>query len=416
MQDTSFIQYRLTNGLQIVIERMPHVPSAACGMLVQTGSRDEPDALAGAAHFLEHMCFKGTARRSWEQISIDLDALGAQHNAYTCKDRTFYYGWVRPEDVERQIELLADMMRPTLPPDQFDLEKNVILEEIAMAGDDLASVAYDALYEHLCPNHPMGWPVLGYANTIRDSSRQQMAAFAERRYAPRAMTLIVAGQVDPDRILAAAERWCGQWQDADVASVRTTPAMGSGQAIRTMSRFHQQAVLLAYPATTAGSPDEETAEAVAAILGGTNSRFYWNIVQKGLSRRAGVFYEGYADFGTIVLFALCESKNADTVLAAMQQEVRQLTEEGPQPHELQRVKNLRRTGLAGETEAPYYRLGLLADDLAYRGHPRSAAERLDAVDAVTAERVAGYLERFSLTGPGLLVSVGPREDLANSAR
>jgi len=415
MLETSFVQHRLANGLDVVIEQMAQVPSVACGFLVKTGSRDEPAAQAGAAHFLEHMCFKGTDRRSWQQIGIELDAVGAQYNAYTSKDRTFYYGWVRPENVEKQIDMLADMMRPTLPADQFDLEKNVVLEEIAMAGDDLTSVAYDALYEHLCPNHPMAWPVLGYANTIEAMTRRDMADFIAHHYVPRAMTLIVAGRIDPDRILDTAQRWCGSWPKSDAAVQRTPPAISGGHAVRTFARFHQQAVLLAFPATPAGRPDEEAAEAVAAILGGANSRFYWNIVQKGLSRRAGVFYEGYADFGVLVMFALCEGDNADRALAAMRTEAEMFAAHGPQPHELQRVKNLRRTGLAAESEAPYYRLGQLADDLAYRGRPRTPAERLANVDAVTADRIADYLGRFPITGAGLLVGVGPREDLIDKA-
>ncbi len=150
-QQTSrmFHEYQLDNGLRIVIEVMPHVRSVACGFLARTGARDDPAELAGVSHFLEHMCFKGTQRRTWNDVNTAFDELGSQYNAYTTKDRTFYYGWVRSEDFERQLELLADLMRPTLPDSEFQMERGVVLEEIAMSEDDLASCAYDFLFDML---------------------------------------------------------------------------------------------------------------------------------------------------------------------------------------------------------------------------------------------------------------------------
>lgn len=403
-----FVQHRLPNGLRVVIEVMAHVPSVACGFLVRAGARDDPPGMAGVSHFLEHMSFKGTSRRTWEQVNIEFDEMGAQYNAFTSKDRTFYYGWVRSEDFERQLELLADIMRPTLPPGEFDLEKNVVLEEIAMSNDDLASNAYDFLYECICPGSSLAWPVLGYERTIQALTRDQMAAYHHRCYAAGNLVLVVAGDVEPDTVIAAAERVCGAWESEEVVDARRPPTVAGGVAVRQLDRFHQQAVLLAFPAPSAADPLDETSEAVAAILGGNNSRFYWNIVQKGLSTRAGAFREEYGDFGVMLLYALCEPGNCERVLDAMRREARTLADHGPEPKELQRVKNLRRTSLATESEAPFYRLGQIADDIDYLGRPRPAKERLAAVDEITAERVDRYLAEFPITTEGCLVSVGPR--------
>ena len=125
--DHAFIDQTLPNGLRVVIEPMPHVASAAAGFLVRTGARDEPQELAGVSHFLEHMCFKATANRTWHQITIDFDNMGSTYNAFTSKEKTFYFGWVRTADLEKQIELIADMMRSTIPPAEFETEKKVIL-------------------------------------------------------------------------------------------------------------------------------------------------------------------------------------------------------------------------------------------------------------------------------------------------
>ncbi|HOJ72844.1 MAG TPA: pitrilysin family protein [Phycisphaerae bacterium] len=404
-----FVVEQLSNGLTVVIEVMPHVQSAACGFLARTGARDDPPELAGVSHFLEHMMFKGTALRTWEQVNVEFDEMGSYYNAYTSKDRTFYYGWVQTGDLQRQLELLADMMRSTLPQDQFDMEKNVVLEEIAMSRDDLGSVAYDYLHEQLYAGTPLAWPVLGWERTIKDMTREGMWEYFTRRYAPNNLILVVAGNVEPTDVLRMAQRACGDWPHVDsLGTDRRSPPFRTGVATQQVDRFRQQAVLLAFPSVGATDSLYETAEATAAILGGENSRFYWNIVQKGISPRAGAFHEEYQDFGMIVLFGLCEPENCEKLLDAMREEAARLAADGPQEKELRRVKNLRRTSLANESEAPFYRLGQLADDMDYRGRPRPAEDRLAAVDAVSAESVAEYLRRWPITGPGYLVSVGPR--------
>lgn len=404
-----FVLEQLPNGLTVVMEVMPHVQSASCGFLVRTGSRDEPPELAGVSHFLEHMMFKGTARRSWEQINVEFDEMGSYYNAYTSKDRTFYYGWVQSRDLYRQMDLLADMMRPTLPADQFELEKKVVLEEIAMSKDDLPSMASDFLHERMCAGTPLAWPVLGYEGTIQGMSRGDMREYWARRYAPNNLILVVAGDIEPPEVLRAAKRLCGGWEKVDhLGPDRQPPGFDAGTASEQTDRFRQQAVLLAFPSISAIDPLWETAEAAAAILGGENSRFYWNIVQKGISTRSGAFHDEYQDMGIAVLFGLCEPDRCEELLEAMHEQTRGLTEQGPEDKELQRVKNLRRTSLANESEAPFYRLGQLADDMDYRGRPRPAEDRLAAVDAVSAESVVEYLRRFVLPGRGYLASVGPR--------
>jgi predicted Zn-dependent peptidase len=393
----------------VVIEVMPHVQSVACGFLVRTGARDDPPELAGISHYLEHMCFKGTPHRTWNDINIAFDELGSHYNAFTSKDRTFYYGWVRTDDFERQLELLADMMRSTLPTDEFETEKSVILEEIAMSNDDLTSNAYDFLWENVCAGSSLAWPVLGYETTIREMTRDAMNAYFRRRYSPGNLSLLVAGNVEPGQVMQSVNRLCGEWGPAsDIGPPRQPPPMRSGVSGRNIERFHQQALILAFPSAAATHTLDETAEAGTAILGGANSRIYWNIVQKGLSTRAGAMREEYADFGLLVVFGLCEPENCEELLAALRHEARQLTADGAEPREIQRVKNLRRTSLAMESEAPFYRLGQLIDDLEYYGRPRPAAERMAAVDAVSAETIREYLRQFPITGEGFLVSVGPR--------
>ncbi|MCG3138377.1 MAG: putative zinc protease [Phycisphaerae bacterium] len=404
-----FHQQQLSNGLTIVIEPMADVSSVALGFLARTGARDEHPGVAGVSHFLEHMCFKGTARRTWQNITIDFDTLGSTYNAYTSKDRTFYYGWVPAEKLEQQLELLADMMRSSLPTEEFDMEKKVVLEEIAMAGDQLDSLAYDFLHEQVYADQSLAWPVLGYEQTIAPLTRDQMNEYLQRRYSADNLILIVAGRVDPLQVTRLAERYCGGWPRAQItAASRNPPLPRPGQSAKVVERFTQQVIAEVFPCPGGRDPWNETAEVLVSILGGENSRCFWNIVQQGIAPRAGAFRMEYEDGGLIILTGQCDPADSAALLTALRLEAQRITREGVTEVEVQRVKNRMRTGLAIEGEAPYYRLSQLMDDVDYRGRPRTVGERLAAVDAVTPQMIADYLREFPITTGGHLISVGPR--------
>ncbi len=409
MSHSPFVQHTLSNGLQVVIEVMRDVPSAAAGFFARTGGRDEVADQAGVSHFLEHMCFKGTPRRTWREITVELDELGSSYNAYTSKDRTFYYGWVPQQHIDKQIELLADMMASTLPQEEFDMEKNVVLEEIAMAGDSLENLAYDFMHEKIYGQHPLGWPVLGYDQTVRAMSREDMMAYFRSRYAANNLVLVVAGNVDPDGIIAHAEQLCGGFAAAEDMAVRQAPAFMTGQSCSVHERFNLQVIAAVYPAPGGVDDFSETADAVAQILGGDNSPFYWEIMQKGIAPRAGVWRVDYSECGMVMLYGECDPDSCETLTDAMATEAERMTREGVSDAAVQRVKNRRRTSLAVESEAPYYRLNQLLDDIDYRGGPRTVEQRLAEVDAITPETIVAYLEQYPLTTGGHFISVGPRD-------
>jgi predicted Zn-dependent peptidase len=405
-----FFYHQLDNGLRVVVEPMPHAQSVAVGFLVKAGSRDETAPLAGASHFVEHMNFKGTAKRSWHDITIAFDQMGSYYNAFTSKDRTFYFGWVRPEDMQQQIELLADMMRSAFPEDQFDLEKKVILEEIAMSRDGLEHLVYDLIHEKLYAQHPLSWPVLGYRHTIEPMTRRQLLDYFQSCYAPQNTALIVTGRVEPAAVVDAAQQLCGQWQQTgQPAQRRPPPRPTQGTAVQPIDRFTQQAIALVFAAPSGIDEDREVARAAASIQGGENSRFYWNIVQAGIAPRAEARWLDYHDCGLMVLAGLCQPDKAEQLAEAMQREAATITSHGVADHEVQRVKNRRRTWLAAEAESPNYRLGQIADDIDYWGHAQTVEQRLAAVDAVTADRLTQYLRRWPITDQGYFVSVGPRD-------
>ncbi|MCH9001448.1 MAG: insulinase family protein [Planctomycetes bacterium] len=400
--------HTLDNGLQIVIEQMADVRSAAAGFLVRTGARDETPDVAGISHFLEHMVFKGTAKRSWREITVDFDRMGSTYNAFTSEDRTIFYGWVRKDDITKQIELLADMMRPILPTDEFDTERKVILEEIAMAKDQHEHVAFDFLQEKVFAGHPLAWPILGYDATVAQLSRDRMWSYLQERYTPDNILLVVAGNVDERQIVDTAQKLCGEWTPSTKKSHRAKPTIHDGTDVLQTDRFKQQIIALTFPACGASDPAAETAAAIATILGGENSRFFWNIVQAGLSPRAGAYFLDYTDCGAFMLYGSCGPENAESLVTAMRKEAKLIVSDSVQEHEVDRVKTRRRTSLAMESEAPYYRLTQLMDDMEIRGAPRTVEQMLAEVDAVSADSIGSYFERFPINTAGHLASVGPR--------
>jgi predicted Zn-dependent peptidase len=400
--------HTLHNGLQIVIEQMPEVRSAAAGFLARTGARDETPEVAGVSHFLEHMMFKGTAKRHWRDITVDFDAMGSSYNAFTSEDRTVFYGWVPKAVIGRQIELLADMMRSMIPSEEFDIEKKVVLEEIAMSNDNIEHVAFDFLQEKLFAGHPLAWPILGYEESVAALPRDAMWAYFQKHYAPDHMILLVAGNVDPSEIIDYAQQYCGSWKPSGNLEVRVAPAIRAGTDVRQVERFNQQVVILSFPSVSARDQRAETVAAISSILGGDNSRLFWNIVQQGLAPQAGAYQMEYTDCGVLMLYALCQPEKAEAVVDAMRAEADRICTAGVTPDEVQRVRNKRKTSLAVECEVPYHRLTQLMDDLEYHGAPRTVEERMREVEDITVESIGAYFQEFPINSGGHLTSVGPR--------
>lgn len=404
-------EHRLSNGLRVVCETMPRVRSAALGFLVATGSRHEATHEHGVSHFLEHMCFKGTQRRGGLEINIRFDELGSIYNAFTGKEHTMYYGWVPADRADPQLELLADMMRPALPPDEFETERKVILEEIAMGQDSFDHHVWNFLHETIFAGHPLAHEILGEQQSIADMPRETMLRYLQRRYSPGNVTLLATGALDHEQFFRLAEQHCGQWADADpgAAQMPAPPPPPLGVRKHKLDAFKQQAVLLVFPSVPSSHPAAESIEAFSSIFGGHNSRCYWNIVQKGICSQAGGAWISYQDCGLMALYADGEPERVDEMLAALRSEARGICASGVTEDEVQRVRNQRRTQLALEAENPRTRLMQIIDDIENHGRPRGAEERLAAAQAVTRESIAQYLAACPIDGDGLLMSCGPRD-------
>lgn len=408
---SSFVEHELPSGLRVVCEVMPRVRSAAAAFLARTGARHEVPEQHGVSHFLEHMAFKGTATRQAHEINVRFDELGSIYNAYTGKEHTVYYGWVPAERLDAQIELLADMMRPSLPLADFETERKVVLEEIAMSDDSFDRLVWNFVHETIFGRHPLGHEILGEKATIQGLAHDVLVGYHRRRYSADNMCLIASGAVEPEAVFAAAGRYCGAWQRATNGTVPSEPVPPLPGGVRKLKldRFKQQSVALAFPAVPRGHADEESIEAFTGLFGGHNSRCYWNIVQKGICTDAGAMWLAYEDCGYLLLFADGEPERCEEMIAALKAEAQAVAEKGFRPDEVQRVKNQRRTHLALEAENPRTRVMQLVDDIETHGYLRTADTRIAAVEAVTQKTIASYLQHHPITGEGLLFSCGPRD-------
>src|SRR3954469_8503028 len=202
----TFHYKQLSNGLDVIAEVNPDSHSFAARLFVKTGSRDEPPAVNGVSHFLEHMMFKGSSKYTWEDVNRIFDEMGAKYNAFTSQEMTAYYANVLPEFTEKAMEHLSHLLRPAIRTSDFETEKNVILEEIAMYLDDPGHRLYERLMEVHFGNHPLSLSVLGSAESIQKLQRDQMANYFTARYGPGNMVLSVTGRLDFSEIVSLAEK------------------------------------------------------------------------------------------------------------------------------------------------------------------------------------------------------------------
>ncbi len=406
MQST-FSTHTLDNGLQLVFEAIPRINSAALGFYVHTGSRDEPANLAGVSHFLEHMCFKGTASRDWRQLSLDVDDLGAMWNAYTWWEGTAYFHWVQSERAANSAEILADMMRSTLPEDQFDMEKKVILEEIAMYRDRPDALIIDELIQEAFAGHPLGQSVLGTEHTVGSISREQMSGYFGDRYAPDNMSFVVTGRFDRDEMIRVADAQCGAWKPREAAREQVAPEFRPCRSVLERPNVIREHIAMAWPAPCESDEWAATADLLSHYLGAaTNSRLFWSVVQQGLADEASADFCGFSDTGLFYVYVSVDPKNVSQVLEIVRREIDAL-KRGVDGEALARSRTRQATALVIGGEHGLRRFSQIVGSLSTGTPLKTLEEELAEIDAVTPKRVAEYLERHPLNGEAAMVALGP---------
>ncbi len=406
-----FRQATLDNGLDIVAEVNPNAYSLATAFFVKTGSRDEAAEVAGVSHFLEHMVFKGTARRTAEDVNRELDELGAQSNAFTSEEQTVYYAVVLPEFQNQVVDLLGDIMRPTLRQEDFDTEKKVILEEIMKYDDQPPYGGHEKSMAAWFGDHPLGNSVLGTQQSVGDLTQQQMMSYFEERYSPTNMTLVATGNVDFDKLVEQANELCGGWQKHDVSRNTARPMGHSNFQSMTKETSIQQYVIQL--AESPGSEDEAryAARLLATIMGDdVGSRFFWELVDPGLAEFAAMESYEFQGCGVMMNYVCCAPQDAQRVLEVVTYEVEKLMTDGVTQHELDLAKNKVCSHVVLRSERPSSRLFSVGSSWTQRKKLRTVKETVEAYQNVNLDDIGQLLQKYDLRKTST-TAVGPLSTL-----
>ncbi|TVQ55809.1 MAG: insulinase family protein [Phycisphaerales bacterium] len=392
-----FKQHTLSNGLTIVAEIAPEAHTAAMGFFVKTGARDETPDLMGVSHFLEHMMFKGTDNRTAEQVDQEFDAIGADHNAFTSSEITAFWAHSLPESLPKAGEILSDILRPALRQEDFDAEKKVIMEEIAMYQDVPFWILYERALEVYYDQHPLAHRVLGTPETIAPMPRDGMLEYFQRRYSADNTTVALAGKVDFDRMVELVERHCGEWQRTDTKREQPKFTPLPNEFTLEHEAVNRAYLLMVSPAPSLDEEERYAMSMLGQILGDSDgSRLYWALIETGLAEEAQAQYDGRDGLGDLLAFACCDPADLEEVQATIRREMDGLVESLTED-DLQRVRSKVATGTTLQGELPGGRMRRLGQLWTYFGEYRSLEDELAKINAVTLNDLRAVAESYPLT-------------------
>ena len=381
----------LGNGLIVVTETMPHVRSVSAGIWIRDGSRCEPAELNGISHFIEHMVFKGTARRKAEDIAREVDRVGGMVDAFTAKEMVCFNTRVLDEHLPVAFDVLADMMlNPQFPEEEIARERSVVLEEIRMVEDNPEDLVHEIFSKNLWGHHPLGWPILGTFDTVEKFDRETVEAWFRQCYAPNNMIITAAGN-RVARANAGLDR-APLWRSRGGNRIDTSNAPPSPRAeivSRSKSELEQVHLCLGVPACSMTDSRRYASSVLNNLLGsGMSSRLFQNIREKqGLAYAVFSDTNLYRDAGMLSIYAGTSLNTVEQLVGSVFKELSDLKQNAVTDEELRRSKaNLKGATLLS-LESSGSRMSDLAKQYLYFGEYTSIEERIASMEAVTAEQI-----------------------------
>jgi predicted Zn-dependent peptidase len=407
----TFERTTLDQGLTVVTERMPAVRSVSIGFWVGTGSVDERPALAGASHFLEHLLFKGTAERSARSIAEAVDAVGGDMNAFTTKEYTAFYLRLLSDDIDMGLDILSDIIwSPAFRTDEFESERQVILEEILMHADEPADLVHDVLAEALFPGHPLGREVLGEQVTISAMSVAEVAAFHDEHYLPGNIVVAAAGDVSHQAVVdgVAARLVDKSGGSAPKREAPSAPALGRVVLPRTTEQAH---LAVAVPAPNRDDEDRHAMSIIEHVLGGgMSSRLFQSIrEERGLAYSVYAYRLGFEGAGALAVYAGTAPGNGAEVLSLIEAELDRVASEGIQAAELDAARSHIRGAMALGLEDSGARMSRIGHSQMAHGRVLSVEEVEARLAALDVDQVNDVAARW-LSRPRTVACVGPFDE------
>ena len=403
-----FEKFHLDNGIPLVVERIRNVHSVSLGIWVGVGSRYESPEKNGISHFLEHMFFKGTRKRSARDIAVDIDSIGGDLNAFTSRETTTFYIKVLDEHLDKGIDLLTDIfLHSTFPVADVEKEKSIIKEEIKMVEDTPDDYIHDLFYETVWGRSGIGQPVLGRRETIKSFTEDDLTGHIRKYYGTKDTVIACAGNFDPERLLHALNNLLGALRRGSEPRKGGEPQFKAGTAVFTkdLSEAHSVIGVKGLPQA---SPDRYTLYLVNAVLGaGVSSRLFQEIREKrGLAYSIYSFIAAYLDTGLWGVYAGTARKKVVEVIELIAREMREL-KDSITDAELRRAKDQIKGNLILGLESSSSRMQNIARQEIYHGRYFSTEEIIREIDAVKMKQVKELSERLFGSGTAALTVFGP---------
>jgi len=382
----------LDNGVRVVMERMSSLKSVAIGIWINVGTRDEIKGQEGLSHFLEHMMFKGTRRRSASKISQEIDNLGGEMNAFTTHESTVFYVKVLDQQIDQAVDLLADLFHHSrFTPSEIEREKQVVLEEIRTVRDDPEDFVQELHAQHVMRGHPLGRSILGNPSTMGRIGKRDILAYVGEQYHPEKLVVSVAGNFNEKTLVPLLNRSFGKWRPSRVKQSldsRKPPKLCIGTFVHP-KRLEQTHVCLGLPGIPVNHPTRYVAHTLNALFGGgVSSRLFQEVREKrGLAYTIYSQLSSYSDAGTLTIYAATGSKEAPKIVDVVRKEVRKLRDRGPAAQELARTKNQLKGTLMLGLEGTYGRMNKLAKDEICQGRSVSLKEMLSEIDKISEKQI-----------------------------
>ena len=401
-----FDHWTLENGLHVVGERLPYLRSVSIGVWMRVGSMMETPAENGLSHFLEHMVFKGTEKRSTRDIAEEMDAVGGQMNAFTGKDCTCFYAKVIDEDLPLAVDILSDMtLHASLDETEFNKERGVILEEISMEEDSTEDVVHELLSRIQFGDQAAGMPILGPAEQITAYTRDDLANYRARHYHPENCVVALAGNYDPEQVLALMQQYFGEWEKS--GQRQTVPPMQPipGQKAAREKDTEQLHICLGYPGTFLGSDELYPMSVMNNLLGGAmSSRLFQKIREEmGMAYSIYTYPSTYVGCGTFAVYAGVSPKNGHAVLDETLKQLDLLCRDGVTEKEFREAKNQLRGSYLLGLESPGSRMQSMGRGQLHLDRCMTPEETVAKIEAVTIESVNAVARRIFSNAPCISV-------------
>lgn len=406
-QNSRFYTHTLANGLQMLGQQIPGMQSAAAVFWVRTGTRDEDVEQMGVSHFLEHMAFRRTPHFEGKVDRL-FEEMGADHNAATWLEMTFYWARVLSENLPTAIDVLADLTRPVLDADDFDQERNVILEEIARYQDMPTHLLVSNFMRDYFGNHPLAWETLGTEETIKSLRVEQMREYWARRYGASNIIFAIAGHFEWEQVTKHVTDLCGEWEPGEAGRTLLPAEFQPSTHVYPNQKFVQEQIAIGTPTVPRDDPRYFVSAVLATILGDdTGSRLYWAVYHKGLAESVSAQPMQFQDNGLMLVHVATDPDKARRALLATQGELERLQRFDVQQDELDRAKaKLLSSVIIGGESTNERVMSLIRSWLAW-GRLETLEDLRNQIEAVSLDDLRQLVEEFPVWPNQIVTAVGP---------